>query len=71
MPAGDGTGPMGQGPRTGGGRGNCRTPQSAGSGRRFGGIGRAGNSKQGMERGNQGNKGQHGIRGDNNLKPSK
>jgi hypothetical protein len=71
MPAGDGTGPMGQGPRTGGGRGNCRTPQSAGCGRRFWGIGRAGNSKQGMECSYQGNKGQRGIRGVKDLNPSR
>jgi len=39
MPFGDGTGPNGQGPRTGRGMGNCNG-QSAARGRGFGGRGR-------------------------------
>ncbi len=44
MPGGDGTGPNGMGPMTGGGRGFCAVPVSAGgrpfAGRMFGGRGR-------------------------------
>jgi hypothetical protein len=71
MPGGDGTGPMGQGPRTGGGRGICNLSNSAGNGTRSTDARKLNGAGQGLGRGGQGKRGQRGMQGIRDLNPSR